>query len=102
MGITIMKYFSRLNRLLDWDKNKEKKLNQWSKNKLANSDVDIILCGHDRVPRKKQVSFGTYINLGSFYKHKTMAFYNNSAISLVCWRANTHSLNQVKSSCINE
>lgn len=102
VGITIMKYFSYLTRHLDWNKNKEENLNRWSQNKLANSDIDIILCGHDHIPRKKQFTFGTYINSGSFYKHRTMAFYNNSAISLVKWKVNTQSLNQVKSNYIDE
>jgi UDP-2,3-diacylglucosamine pyrophosphatase LpxH len=94
VGISVMKYFSRITRRMDWDSRKEEKLNRWSKNQLDKTDVDIILCGHDHIPRWKQFPFGTYINLGTFYEHKTMAFYNNNAISLVCWDPVNQSLNK--------
>lgn len=102
IGIGVMKYFSRFTRLLDWNRNKEEKLNSWAKEVMDDTDIDIILCGHDHIPRKKQLSFGTFINLGSFYKYRTMAFYNNDAISLVSWRAGSHSITQFETNCIDE
>lgn len=92
LGIAIMKYFSRLTRKMDWNSNKEEKLNMWAEQQLNKTDVDIILCGHDHIPRRKQFPFGTFINLGTFYKHRTMAFYNNNAISLVFWKPDKQSL----------
>lgn len=97
-GNTIMKYFSRVTRKMDWDTRKEEQLNKWAKHLLKNSDVEVILTGHDHIPRRKQFPFGTYINLGTFYKHQTMAFYNNDGISLVCWEPELQTLKQFETS----
>ncbi|MGM0545688.1 MAG: UDP-2,3-diacylglucosamine diphosphatase [Bacteroidota bacterium] len=94
VGIGIMKYFSRLTRKIDWDPNKKMKLNNWAKKHLTQSDISLILCGHDHIPREEHFPFGTFINLGTFYQDRTMALYNNNAISLVCWEANTQTLKQ--------
>lgn len=95
VGITIMKYFSRFTRNLE-ETDKAAKLNQWARRQLETTEVDILLCGHDHIPRRKQFSFGTYINLGTFYTHRTMAFYNNESISLVCWEPDTQSLKTIE------
>ncbi len=92
MGIKAMKYFSRFTRYMDREQDNPDKLNQWAEQQLKEKNIDLIICGHDHVPRRKQFSFGTYINLGTFYKHQTMGFYNNKSISLVCWEAETDSL----------
>jgi UDP-2,3-diacylglucosamine pyrophosphatase LpxH len=96
LGISLMKYFSRVTRMMDWESQKEEKLNEWSKDQLNKTDLDIILCGHDHVPRMKQFPFGTFINLGTFYQHRTMAYYNKNAISLVCWEPETQSLKKIE------
>jgi len=93
-GIKTMKYFSRLTRFMDSDTNKTQKLDSWANRQLQKKDIDIILCGHDHHPRQKQFPFGTYINLGTFYKHHTMAYCNNNVISLVCWEPKKQSLTQ--------
>ncbi|WP_138429404.1 UDP-2,3-diacylglucosamine diphosphatase [Fodinibius saliphilus] len=92
VGINIMKYFSRFTRSLEWNTEKEKKLDEWASRTLASTEIDFILCGHDHIPRQKEFDFGTYINLGTFYQHRTMAFYNNSSISLVSWVPQLQSL----------
>ncbi|NGP86926.1 UDP-2,3-diacylglucosamine diphosphatase [Fodinibius halophilus] len=92
LGIAIMKYFSRLTRLLEWNPEKELKLNKWARNTLESTEIDIILCGHDHIPRRKEFDFGTYINLGTFYRHRTMVYYNNSSMSLVSWVPQLQSL----------
>jgi UDP-2,3-diacylglucosamine pyrophosphatase LpxH len=97
-GNTIMKYFSRVTRKMDWDTRKEEQLNKWAKHLLKNSDVEVILTGHDHIPRRKQFPFGTYINLGTFYDHQTMAFYNNDGFSLVCWEPELQTLKQFETS----
>lgn len=94
IGNNIMKYFSRITRKMDWDARKEEQLNNWAKHQLKNSDVEVILTGHDHIPRQKQFPFGTYINLGTFYNHRTMAYYNNDGISLVCWKPELQILKQ--------
>lgn len=93
-GLKTMKYFSRFNRFVEWKSDQSQKLDCWAKQQLKKSDIDFILCGHDHIPRRKQFPFGTYINLGTFYKHKTMAYCNNDVISLVCWEPETQSLTQ--------
>lgn len=92
LGITIMKYFSKLTRFMDWDSDKTQTLNSWAKQTLSNNHCDVIICGHDHIPRQKQFDFGTFINLGTFYKHKTMALYNNGSISLVTWKPQLQTL----------
>ncbi len=100
-GITVMKYFSRLNRLISRNPN-TKKLNRWARKELEQTNHDIIICGHDHVPRHKRFTFGTYINLGTFYKDHTMAFYNNERISLVTWRSQIQSLEPFDNNNIDE
>lgn len=91
-GIKTMKYFSRFSRYIDDETDNSEKLNNWAKEQLTKTGVDIILCGHDHLPRAKHFPYGTYINLGTFYQHQTMAFYNNDSISLVCWESEKRSL----------
>jgi UDP-2,3-diacylglucosamine pyrophosphatase LpxH len=96
VGLKIMKYFSRLTRRIDEENQRVKRLNGWARQQLKQTDTDIILCGHDHIPRQKQFPFGTYINLGTFYYHRTMALYNNDMISLVCWKADTQTIKQLR------
>ncbi|MGD8426085.1 MAG: metallophosphoesterase family protein [Balneolaceae bacterium] len=93
-GIKMMKYFSRFTRFMERESSRTEKLNTWAEEQLRKTNTDIILCGHDHQPRRKQFPFGTYINLGTFYSHKTMAYCNNNAISLVCWEPVQQSLKQ--------
>ena len=62
------------------------------------SDIEVILTGHDHIPRRKQFPFGTYINLGTFYNHQTMVYYNNDGFSLVCWRPELQTLKKFEPS----
>ncbi|MDZ7693092.1 MAG: metallophosphoesterase family protein [Balneolaceae bacterium] len=84
-GLWVMKWFSRLNRLFGGIREDEIPLNRWAEKTLEESDKDIIICGHDHFPRKKKFRFGTYLNLGTFYKHQTVALYNNNHVDLVVW-----------------
>ncbi|TYP95063.1 UDP-2,3-diacylglucosamine pyrophosphatase LpxH [Fodinibius salinus] len=95
MGITIMKYFARFTRFIDSvdDDKKAQTLNNWAKKTLKESDIDIILCGHDHIPRTKHFTFGTYINLGTFCAHQTLALYDDDKLSLMRWNPQSQSLN---------
>lgn len=97
LGLRLMKYFSRFNRWMDRDRDYAAPLNRWAEELLEDAPLDFIICGHDHVPRRKHFSFGSYINLGTFFKHRTMAFYNNGAVSLVHWKPDTCSLKPVDS-----
>lgn len=84
-GLILMKYFSRLNRYFEEYRSDQKKLNKWAKTTLNLVGTDVIICGHDHFPRVLNFDFGTFINLGTFYKHKTLAVYNKGEFSLVVW-----------------
>lgn len=84
-GITIMKYFSRFKRAITQNHDNQEKLNKWAENELKTTGTDIIICGHDHIPRMKTFNFGTFINLGTFCHDRTVALYNNNTISIVTW-----------------
>jgi UDP-2,3-diacylglucosamine pyrophosphatase LpxH len=92
IGISIMKHFSRFNRWLDGQQAKTEALNNWAKKQLKQSEWDLIISGHDHMPRRKHFPFGSYINLGTFYNHRTMALYNNASVTIVSWEAETQSI----------
>lgn len=101
-GLFFMKYFARLTRLLERKKENAEVLNRWARNTLRESETDIIVCGHDHIPRRKQFAFGTYINLGTFYKHRTMALCDNDELSLVKWEPRLQSIKPFDDSNLNE
>lgn len=83
-GLSVMKKFSQIARSREVSET-EKKLNKWAKDELERSETDVILCGHDHTPRMQKYDFGTFINLGTFYEHKSAVSYNNNDFSLVIW-----------------
>ncbi|MDX1637836.1 MAG: UDP-2,3-diacylglucosamine diphosphatase [Balneolaceae bacterium] len=91
-GLAVMKWFSRLNRLLGQFREDAETLDAWAESRLRNTDTDLVLCGHDHIPRKKEYSFGTFCNLGTFYKHRTVALYNNGHVELVVWNDTSRQL----------
>lgn len=100
-GINIMKYFSRLNRRFDDQSADGSDLNNWAANHLQKTNTDLIISGHDHIPRKKQFAFGCYINLGTFCKHRTMAYYNNNTIQIVSWEPESQTLQPFDSTTDN-
>ncbi len=84
-GLHLMKQFSNYSRN-NPDENPER-LDKWSKQFLKETDYDYVICGHDHFPRVETFSFGTYINLGTFYKDRTVALYTNNRVELVKWDA---------------
>src|SRR5699024_711245 len=91
-GLQMMKYFSRLNRWPDRQSGDGTKLDGWAKQQLSGSKTDLIIAGHDHIPRRKHFAFGCYINLGTFCTHRTMAYYNKSSFEIVSWKPETQSL----------
>ncbi|MEX2456769.1 MAG: UDP-2,3-diacylglucosamine diphosphatase [Balneolaceae bacterium] len=83
MGLKIMKWFSNVNRKRPIED--PEPLNVWSENFLEHHPIDFLICGHDHIPRIETFSFGTYINLGTFFQHRTVALYTNSQCKLVSW-----------------
>lgn len=91
-GLLLMKYFSKFNRWMNSHADNRQVLSGWAKRQLQHSEVDLIISGHDHIPRMKHFAFGSYINLGTFYRHRTMALYNNDSADLVFWETGTQSL----------
>lgn len=87
IGIGIMKGFSNLTRKRNHSN--PVPLNNHAKIILKSSDIDIVLCGHDHIPRTETFSNGTYINLGTFFEHGTLVRYINNQFELVIWRDET-------------
>lgn len=83
VGLGIMKRVSRTHRANPVIS--PEKLNKWSRKFLKNRDVDLILSGHDHLPRLIRFDFGSYINLGNFYQHRTIVEYTNGTFRLVVW-----------------
>lgn len=82
-GIQVMRQYSRFTNFSS--KTNPAPLNKWSKKMLQKTDIDVIICGHDHVPRVHAFSYGTYLNSGSFYDQKTFVIYNNKQFRLVYW-----------------
>lgn len=84
-GLAAMKMFSSLTRRKN-NLNPEP-LNRQAKKIFGKNNLDYILSGHDHIPRVETFSQGSYINLGTFFKHRTLALYNKEGVQLVTWNA---------------
>lgn len=84
-GLRIMKHYSALSRSLGTEESDPAKLDHWARKLLQSDRLELLLCGHDHVPRVRKYDYGTYINLGTFHYHHSLAEYNNGNISLVTW-----------------
>lgn len=85
LGLATMKAFSSFTRRKD--NHNPEPLNRQAKKIFSKHNLDYIISGHDHVPRMETFSRGCYINLGTFFNHRTMALYNNTGLSLVTWEA---------------
>ncbi len=93
-GLSVMKGFSSMSRMLGEETSDPAALNKWAEQMLKQDtvDIDVVLCGHDHHPRTIENDYGTYINLGTFYHHHTLAKYNNGQFTLVEWDNKTNKL----------
>tara|TARA_R110000868_G_scaffold37111_9_gene131490 strand:+ start:24874 stop:25653 length:780 start_codon:yes stop_codon:yes gene_type:complete len=83
IGVGIMKKFSNLTRKRNHSN--PEPLNNHAQTILKSSEIDFLFCGHDHIPRKETFNNGTYINLGTFFKHGTLVRYINNEFELVTW-----------------
>lgn len=67
-------------------------LNDWAKEFLTTTDFDYAICGHDHQPRVLDFEDGRYINLGTFFQHRTVGLYTNNDLQLVVWNADQQTL----------
>lgn len=84
-GLYVMKKFSERTRQMDQGKVDYTELDNWAKMILSENSVDMVLCGHDHVPRTRNYNGGTYMNAGSFYDHRSLIIYNKGNFTLVKW-----------------
>lgn len=82
-GIQLMKKFSSFTR--DEEDIDTERLNKWAEFMLENFAYDVIISGHDHVPRKETFTGGTYINPGAFHSYKTVLKYTKGAFKIVTW-----------------
>ncbi len=87
VGLGIMKNFSNLTR--NRNHSNPKPLNNHAKSILNSDKIDMVLCGHDHIPRMETFIGGQYINLGTFFDHGTMVRYIDNEFQLVIWRDKT-------------
>lgn len=85
MALTLMKVFSNSTRKLD--RRDSKPLNNNAEFILKQKNVDIVMTGHDHIPRLETFNSGLYINLGTFFHHRTLVRGINGVLSLVQWDA---------------
>jgi UDP-2,3-diacylglucosamine pyrophosphatase LpxH len=85
LGLRVMKNFSGFSKLND--RRTTIPLDNHAKRILSDKEIDFVIMGHDHIPRLETFTNGTYINLGAFYHHKTVALYNNNEYQLVVWSA---------------
>ncbi len=83
LGLSIMKGFSNLTRKRNHDN--PKPLTDNARKILSSNKIDLVISGHDHLPRVETFSDGMYINLGTFFKHKTLARYTENEFNLVSW-----------------
>lgn len=86
-GLHLMKTFSEWSRA-NPETNPER-LNRWSASFLRKREYDVVISGHDHIPRMETFTHGLYINPGSFFGDRTAALYTNNRFQLVTWRADS-------------
>lgn len=101
-GLWIMKWYSRASRAFSGSRTDPAVLDKWAEKRLREPGTDAIICGHDHIPREKRFFFGTYLNLGTFYRHRTVGLYNNGNIDLVFWDGQARQLSNYYSSINSE
>lgn len=95
-GIRLMKRFSSITRRMENGRHDSGVLNRWGRRFLRETAFDMVICGHDHTPRVREFDFGTFINLGTFYRHRSLCLYNNGDFSLVEWNENRRLLSPLE------
>ena len=91
MGWRAMKLFSDFSKWLETREPAEraKILDNWISQLFEKSTFKKVICGHDHHPRFLSLCRDCqYVNLGAFFRHKTMALYTRGNLDLVIWQRN--------------
>lgn len=86
----VMKWFSGYTR--DPSDENPQTINRWAGQLISQHDFDVVISGHDHVPRTETFSDGIYINCGAFHKNYTLAEYKNEELKLVTWDSDLNKL----------
>jgi UDP-2,3-diacylglucosamine pyrophosphatase LpxH len=100
MGIGVMKHFSKASKVRDI--HSATALNIHAEQVLNSTNFDYILSGHDHIPRMETFTGGRYINLGTFFHHRSLVLYNKDGFHLVSWKASTQEFVPFKESTTAE
>ena len=92
--INLMRMFSISTRKIN--RTNTIKLNTNAEFILNSKFADIVFMGHDHIPRSETFKSGLYINLGTFFHHRSMVRGINGNFSLVHWNAHNQQFNTYK------
>lgn len=84
-GMKAMQYFSNFSKQRAFCD--PSVLNKWAEEFLKTTEFDYAISGHDHNPRILHFDYGTYINLGTFFDHRTVGYYSGDSLNLVVWDA---------------
>lgn len=82
-GIKVMQHFSNYSKQRAYCD--PTVLNNWAEEFLKSTEFDFAVSGHDHNPRVLHFDHGTYINLGTFFEHRTVGYYSGNDLNLVVW-----------------
>ncbi|TVR15900.1 MAG: hypothetical protein EA391_09395 [Balneolaceae bacterium] len=83
-GNHFMKNFSEFTRDEEMIPNR---LSEWAEKFLDQSEFNVVITGHDHVPRIETFAGGLYINPGAYHHFGTLAFYTNNTFEIVIWNS---------------
>jgi UDP-2,3-diacylglucosamine hydrolase len=89
VGVEIMRKFSSFSKWRDTGvQNSTKRIDRFVKTLLKEPEIDVVVCGHYHVHRFINDEDGLYINLGTFYRHRTVGRHTKGMFELVTWDGN--------------
>lgn len=89
LGFLLMSWFSRFSKKYQRDALKKSEFfDNWAIKKLEDLEIDVVIAGHFHIHKFIYNSNGLYINLGAFFKHRTVGIYTKNRFNLVRWCAN--------------
>lgn len=90
IGLAVMKNFSALTSKRSGSESGS--IAENAQEVINNTDIDIVITGHDHRERIEKFENGYYINPGAFYNRNTVISYNNNTFNIVKWLPNKQKL----------
>jgi UDP-2,3-diacylglucosamine pyrophosphatase LpxH len=91
-ALQLMRSFSNTSRKIN--RQDSRLLNSNAEFIITQGISDIVLAGHDHIPRVETFNSGLYINLGTFFHHRTLVRGIDGVLSLVQWDAQKKQFNE--------